>query len=822
MKYDITEIAKIVRADFTPGRNGSVSVLLTDSRSLTFPEETLFFALVTERNDGHRYIGDLYRKGVRNFVVSTLPDDAGEMADANFLLVSDTLQALQTLAAAHRRRFHIPVIGVAGSNGKTVVKEWLYQLLCDDYTMVRSPRSYNSQIGVPLSVWEIDEHTQLAVIEVGISKSGEMDHLEPIVQPTVGILTNVGEAHQEGFASIQEKCEEKLSLFRRSDAIIYDGDNPVVTEAFNKMCMGTREIAWSHVDIDAPLYISRIEKNEQSTHVEYIYLRAKSSFTIPFVEDGAIQDAIHCLAVMLYLGTDPEIIARRMSRLEPIAMRMEVKEGINNCLLINDSYNSDINSLDIALDFQSRRSAAQSMRRTLILSDILQSGVPSDELYERVSELVRRKGVQRLVGIGYEIMAHAALFDVEKEFYATTDEFLQSGRADHFSRELILIKGARKFHFESICEALELKQHETILEVNLDAVVHNYNFYKEKLRPTTRVICMVKAFGYGAGSYELAKTLQDRGCDCLAVAVADEGAELRKQGITMPIMVMNPEMSSFHTLFRYDLEPEVYSFKLFDALLVEARRQGLLHYPVHIKIDSGMHRLGFEEKDMPLLAERLSSQDTLSARSVFSHFAGSDEACFDDYTYRQIALFSRCADAVQAASPHRVLRHILNTAGITRFTDYQFDAVRLGIGLYGVSSYGDNSGLRTVSSLKTTILQIRDLEAGETVGYSRRGLLSRPSRIAAIPIGYADGYDRHLGNGRGCVVVNGKRAPIVGNICMDVTLIDVTGIDCKEGDRVEIFGEQLPVEELAGWLGTIPYEILTSVSSRVKRVYYRE
>ena len=822
MKYSITEIAKLVRADFRKNRECAVSVLLTDSRSLTFPEETLFFALATERNDGHRYVFDLYRKGVCNFVVSRIPEHADEMGEANFLVVPDTLQALQALAAAHRRRFKIPVIGVAGSNGKTVVKEWLYQLLCEDYTMVRSPRSYNSQIGVPLSVWEINEQTELAVIEAGISKSGEMDKLEPIVQPTVGILTNVGEAHQEGFSTIQEKCEEKLSLFRRSDAIIYDGDDPLITESFNKMCMGTREIAWSHVNIDSPLYISKIEKEEMSTRIEYIYLRTKSGFTIPFVEDGAVQDAIHCLAVMLYLGTDVDVIARRMSRLEPIAMRMEVKEGINNCLLINDSYNSDINSLGIALDFQSRRSAARSMRRTLILSDILQSGVPSDELYERVASLVRHKGVQRLVGIGYEIMAHAACFNIEKEFYATTEEFLQSGRIDRFSRELILIKGARRFHFESVCEALELKQHETILEVNLDAIVHNYNFYKEKLNPSTRMICMVKAFGYGAGSYELAKTLQDHGCDYLAVAVADEGAELRKQGITMPIMVMNPEMSSFHTLFRYDLEPEVYSFKLFDALLVEARRQGLLHYPVHIKIDSGMHRLGFEEKDMPLLAERLSSQDNLSARSVFSHFAGSDEACFDDYSRHQIALFTRCADAVQAASPHKVLRHILNTAGITRFTDFQFDAVRLGIGLYGVSPYGDNKGLRTVSTLKTTILQIRDLAAGETVGYSRRGVLERPSRIAAIPIGYADGLDRHLGNGKGCVVVNGKRAPIVGNICMDVTLIDVTDIDCREGDRVEIFGEQLPVEEMAGWLGTIPYEILTSVSSRVKRVYYRE
>ena len=822
MNYKITDIVCILQAKCDIVHECTVSDLLTDSRYLTFPEKTLFFALVTKRNDAHRYIGDLYRKGVRNFVVSSLPEDRKQMADANFLLVKDTLSALQSLAAAHRKRFKIPVIGVAGSNGKTVVKEWLYQLLHEDYNMVRSPRSYNSQIGVPLSVWEIDENTELAVIEAGISKPGEMDKLEAIIKPTFGILTYLGDAHQEGFSSMQEKCIEKLSLFTHSESVIYDGDDPLIVDSAEKMCMGTREIAWSRKDKDRALYISKIVKGEDSTRIDYDYLRFSSSFTIPFVEDASIEDAIHCLAVMLYLGKTGEEIAARMCKLEPVAMRMEVKEGRNGCLIINDSYNSDINSLDIALDFQNRRSAARGMRRTLILSDILQSGMSPDELYRRVAEIVIHKKIDRFIGIGRELLSYKSLFPMEAEFYSTTGEFLSSGAAECFSNELILIKGSRNYHFEEISEALELKQHETILEVNLDAIIDNYNYYKQKLKPETKIICMVKAFGYGAGSYELAKTLQDRGCDYLAVAVADEGAELRKAGITMPIMVMNPEMNSFRTLFRYSLEPEVYSFKLLDALIYEAERQGIMRYPIHVKIDSGMHRLGFTLEDMPRLSERLKSQTTVMARSVFSHFAGSDEPRFDAFSRQQIALFKECAVAVQSATPQPVMRHILNTSGITRFTEEQMEAVRLGIGLYGISACGMDTDLRTVSTLKTTILQIKELDEDQTVGYSRRGVLTRRSRIAAIPIGYADGLNRHLGNRKGAVVVNGKRAPIVGNICMDVCMIDVTDIDCKEGDRVEIFGEQLPVTEVAEWLQTIPYEILTSVSSRVKRVYYRE
>ena len=821
MNYTISEIALIIKAEDYKFPEKEVSVILTDSRSLTFPEETLFFALVTERNNAHRYIYDLYRKGVRHFVISDNIANKDKMPDANFLKVPDTLAALQQLATAHRNRFDIPVIGVTGSNGKTIVKEWLYQLLHEDYNMVRSPRSYNSQIGVPLSIWQMNESTELAVIEAGISQPGEMDKLEAIIKPTVGIITNIGGAHQEGFASMQEKSLEKLTLFKDSDCIIYNGDSALISDTVEKMCLGTREIAWSYKDKNGPLYIIKVTKEDENTRIRYSYLQYEGEFVIPFVGDAAVENAIHCLAVMLYLGKGPNEITEKMAKLEPVAMRLEVKEGRNNCLVINDTYNSDINSLEIALDFQVRRATA-GMRRTLILSDILQSGMLPATLYRKVSQILMHKGVDRLIGIGPEISACEKSFGMDAEFYLTTDSFLNSGAAERFNNELILIKGSRDFHFEQISEALELKQHETILEVNLDALIDNFNFYRQKLKPETKIICMVKAFGYGAGSYEVAKSLQDRGCDYLAVAVADEGAELRKAGITMPIMVMNPEMNSFRTLFGYSLEPEIYSFKLLKAFSKEAEQLGIMHYPVHIKIDSGMHRLGFTFEDMPLLVNELSAMPSIRARSVFSHFAGSDETRFDDFSLRQIAIFKDCARIIQNVTPFPVMRHILNTAGISRFTDEQMEGVRLGLGLYGISPIGNEPGLRNVSTLKTTILQIKELDADQTVGYSRKGVLSRKSRIAALPIGYADGVDRHLGNGKGYVIINGRQAPYVGNICMDVCMVDVTDIDCQEGDKVEIFGDQLSVCVLAKWLDTIPYEILTSVSSRVKRVYYRE
>ena len=822
MNYTTSQIATIVKASLTLRHDNTISVLLTDSRSLTFPEESIFFALVTERNDGHRYIKELYDKGVRDFVINYMPSESEDMPEANFLQVSNTLVAMQMLAAHHRREFSIPVIGITGSNGKTSVKEWLYQLLQEDYNIVRSPRSYNSQTGVPLSVWQLNEKTELALFEAGISRPDEMHRLEEIIHPTIGIITNIGDAHQEGFASIQQKCMEKLTLLQGCDYIIYDGDNEIIRDCVEKRCLGAYEIAWSRKDRDKPLYISAIEKGENSTLIRYTYLQYLLEVTIPYTDDASIQNAIHCLAIMLYLNIDHDVIRQRMLQLEPLAMRMEVKEGNNNCLIINDSYNSDMDSLTIALDFQARRAANGNIKRTLILSDIFQTGLPPAALYRKVSDLLKRKGIERLIGIGPIISDNAYLFDIDKEFYASTREFTEALTPNMFHNELILIKGARDFHFELISEALELKQHETILEVNLDALVENLNHYRSKLHPDTKVVCMVKAFGYGAGSYEIAKTLQEHGVDYLAVAVADEGAELRKAGITMPIIVMNPEMSSFRTLFSYRLEPEIYSFNLLNALLAEGEKLGVSGYPIHIKIDSGMHRLGFTENQIDDLTQILQSQIVLMTRSVFSHLSGSDEAQHDAYTQQQVATFNRCADKIQNASKHKVLRHILNTAGIARFSEYQMDMVRLGIGLYGVSPTDDNQGLRPVSTLKTTILQIHEYEAGDTIGYGRHGVLNRRSRIAAIPIGYADGFDRRLGNSRGEVLVNGHRAPIVGNVCMDICMIDVTDIPCNEGDRVEIFGENLPVQNISKNLDTIPYEILTSISNRVKRVYYRE
>ena len=822
MNYTTSQIATIIKATCNLHTDCSLSVLLTDSRSLTFPEESIFFALVTERNDGHRYIKELYDKGVRNFVVNYKPTESDEMPEANFLQVANTLVAMQMLAAHHRRQFDIPVIGITGSNGKTSVKEWLHQLLQDDYNIVRSPRSYNSQTGVPLSVWQMNEKTELALFEAGISRPDEMHRLEEIIHPTIGLITNIGDAHQEGFASVQQKCMEKLTLLQGCDCIIYDGDNEIIRDCIEKRCLGAYEIAWSRKDRDKPLYISSIEKGENSTLIQYTYLQYLLEVSIPYTDDASIQNAIHCLAIMLYLNRQPDIISERMKRLEPLAMRMEVKEGNNNCLIINDSYNSDMDSLTIALDFQARRAASGNMKRTLILSDIFQTGLPPAALYRKVSDLLKRKGIERLIGIGPIISDNAYLFDIEKEFYGSTREFNEALTPNMFHNELILIKGARDFHFELISEALELKQHETILEVNLDALVNNLNSYRSLLHNDTKVVCMVKAFGYGAGSYEIAKTLQEHGVDYLAVAVADEGAELRKAGITMPIIVMNPEISSFRTLFSYRLEPEIYSFNLLNALLAEGEKLGVSGYPIHIKIDSGMHRLGFTANQIDELAGILQSQIVLMARSVFTHLAGSDEEVHDSYTEQQIATFTHCADIIQNASKHKVLRHVLNTAGITRFTEHQMDMVRLGIGLYGVSPMKTSQILRPVSTLKTTILQIHEYEAGTTIGYGRNGILCRTSRIAAIPIGYADGFDRRLGNGRGEVLVNGHRAPIVGNVCMDICMIDVTDIPCNEGDRVEIFGENLPVQELAQRLDTIAYEVLTSISSRVKRIYYRE
>ena len=816
MNYSIEKITTLIGARRIGTADAQISWLLTDSRSLCFPEETLFFALKTARNDGHKYIADLYRRGVRNFVVSKSAK-LGDHEGANFLVVPSPLEALQRLAERHRDEFDIPVVGITGSNGKTMVKEWLYQVLSPDHNVTRSPKSYNSQIGVPLSVWLLNEQTDVALIEAGISQPGEMPLLADIIQPTIGVLTSIGAPHQENFRSLEEKCMEKLQLFHDAQVIIYNADDDLVSRCVRRSGFKGEKIGW-HKDM--------VEMYE-----------------LPFIDEASIECSLAVAATALYLGVTPEQLRERMARLEPVAMRLEVKEGQHGCTLINDSYNSDINSLAIALDFMARRTSLSPSKGeesdsspsgrlggVLILSDIQQSGMSDEELYKEVNNLCVKRGVSKLIGIGPRISTHQSTFSVgEKSFFADTEAFLASEAFRSLHDEVILIKGARQFGFDRITEQLEQKVHETILEVNLNAVVDNLNYFRSFLKPETKLVCMVKADAYGAGAVEVAKTLQDHRVDYLAVAVADEGVELRRNGITQNIIIMNPEMTAFKTMFDYELEPEVYSFRLMDALIRAAEKEGITDWPVHIKLDTGMHRLGFNpETDMDELISRLKHQNAIIPRSVFSHFVGSDSDDFDNFSRLQFERFLKGSEQLQSAFSHHILRHMDNSAGIEHFPERQLDMCRLGLGLYGIDPYSSpltthQSPLQCVSTLKTTILQLRHVPKEETVGYSRKGVLTRDSIIAAIPIGYADGLNRHLGRGACYCLVNGHKAPYVGNICMDVAMIDVTDIpDVHEGDMVEIFGRNLPVSVLSDVLDTIPYEVLTAVSGRVKKVYFQD
>ena len=819
MKYSIEKVTTLIGARRIGETDAQIGWLLTDSRSLCFPEETLFFALRSARNDGHRYIADLYRRGVRNFVVEAKGYD-DFLPGANFLIVPSPLAALQRLAERHRDEFDVPIIGITGSNGKTMVKEWLYQLLLPSQKIVRSPRSYNSQIGVPLSVWLLNEQTEVGIFEAGISQPGEMFALRDIIQPTIGVFTSLGTAHQENFRSMEEKCMEKLELMHDTEAMVYCSDNDTVSRCIRRMQYKGEKIAWSQCDEQAALFVKSTTSLPHSTRITYIWKDEENCFEIPFIDEASVEDVITCAAVALYMGLTPAQLADRMPRLEPVAMRLEVKEGQRGCVLINDSYNSDVNSLDIALDFMNRREAA---KKTLILSDIFQTGTSPEALYAQVSDLAVKRGIDKFIGIGSELAAQADKIQIaDKLFFADVPHFLSSAAFATLRDELILLKGSRSFGFDQITEQLEQKVHETILEVNLNSVVENLNYYRSFLKSETKMVCMIKADAYGAGAVEIAKTLQDQRVDYLAVAVADEGVTLRKAGITANIMIMNPEMTAFKTMFDYELEPEVYSFRLMEALIKAARKEGITGWPVHIKFDTGMHRLGFDPvEDIDELIDHLVHQQAIIPRSVFSHFVGSDSDGFDDFSARQFALFEEGSRKLQSAFPHHILRHMDNSAGIEHFPERQMDMCRLGIGLYGVDPR-DNRILHTVSTLKTTILQLRHVPKGETVGYSRKGKIERNSVIAAIPIGYADGLNRHLGNRHGYCLVNGQKAEYVGNICMDVAMIDVTDIPCKEGDQVEIFGEHLPVTQLSDELDTIPYEVLTGVSNRVKRVYFQD
>lgn len=823
--YTIQEIAAAIQGELLSSKfpEEIISDILIDSRRMISPDNSLFFALQTRNNDGHKYIRELHEKGIRNFVISNPEYIPG---DSNCILVKDTLEALQKLSAKHRSKFDIPVIGITGSNGKTIVKEWLFQLLDPDYTIARSPKSYNSQIGVPLSVWQLKSETTLGIFEAGISEPDEMHRLQTIIQPTIGIFTNIGEAHGKNFISEKQKAGEKLKLFTKVNTLVYSPDYSDIQETIirSRLLNSIGTFTWSRKQ-NADLHIVRISKGEDNkTKITGIHKNKEISIDIPFTDEASIENAIHCWAIMRSMGYGNETIAERMLGLQPVAMRLELKEGINHCTIINDSYNSDINSLTIALDFMLQHK--QHKKRSVILSDILQSGKNATELYSEIAELLQRKKIDRIIGIGASITKHAASFEMEGQFFLNTSDFLKKFPFTEFQHESILLKGARIFEFEQISQALQQKDHETVLEINLNALIHNLNFYRKKIRPDTRIMAMVKAFSYGSGSFEIANTLQFHNIDYLAVAYADEGVELRKAGIKTPIMVMNPDEQSFDAILKHGLEPEIYNFRSL-KLLEEATRTNLIPdnkpVKVHIKLDTGMHRLGFGEHEVDGLIERLKAINLIYVQSVFSHLASSDDPEDDDFSRLQIEKFERMAEKIQQNSTHDILRHILNSAGISRFPKAQFDMVRLGISLYGIASaIQDAPMLENVTTLKSTISQIKTIPPGDTIGYNRKWKAEEEMKIAIVPVGYADGLNRKLSNGKGSVMINQQRVPIVGNICMDMCMVNITKLDAKEGDDVVIFGKENPISEVAELIDTIPYELLTNISRRVKRVYYHE
>lgn len=822
--YYITDIAEITGGKIIHSSDSShanqIQHLLIDSRKIIYPESSVFIAIKGDRNDGHKYIQDVYDAGVRNFIVETLHATSLQNNDVNIIHVKNGLHALQQIAAYHRKQFQYPVIGITGSNGKTIVKEWLYQLLKDDLNIVRNPKSFNSQVGVPLSVWQMNESHQLGIFEAGISLKDEMENLQHIIKPSIGILTNIGSAHDEGFKNTKEKLHEKLKLFSKSDLLIYCSDQSAVEEnvsSFSKQHPHLKIVEWSKNGNAKSLNFD-IDIKKSSTIISLRKGAQIVSVNIPFTDEASVANACTCFAFLISINRVSTDILKRFEELQPVEMRLQLKEGINNCVIINDSYNADINALQIALDFLDQQSAGYT--KTVILSDILQTGLSSDELYSQVSKLLKQKGVQNIIAIGKQIGKHKKIFDSNTQYFESTQSFIDSFKSLDFSQQIILLKGARQFQFEKISALLEKKVHETVFEINLNALVNNLNVYRSKLKPGVKLMGMVKAFSYGAGSYEIAKVLEFNRIDYLTVAYADEGVTLRKAGIKSPIMVMNPEVTSFDTILQNNLEPEIYTFFILEQLIKACDGEEV---SIHIEVDCGMKRLGFDEAEMDQLIAMLKQYPNIRVRSVFAHLAASEDKKHDEFTREQISKFKRIAEKVDTAFEYPVLKHILNSSGIVRFPEAQFDMVRLGIGLYGVDpSEKIQKHLQQIGTLKTVISQLREIKNYETVGYSRKGKVIVDSKIATVAIGYADGLNRRLGNGKGFMLVNGKHAQIVGSICMDMTMLDVTNIDCKEGDEVIVFGKEIDINDVADKVGTIPYEILTSVSQRVKRVYYYE
>ena len=802
---------------------------ITDSRQVMVPEQSIFFAIRGERHDGHQFIGELYGKGVREFVVDTAamtPERRSEWAgytDATFHEVANSLQTLQQWATVHRMQFQLPVIGITGSNGKTIVKEWLTQLLNPTFVVARSPKSYNSQVGVPLSVRQLNETHTLAIFEAGISKPHEMQLLEPIIRPAIGIFTNIGTAHDEGFRSCKQKVAEKLRLFTRSEVLIYRQDYPEIDEEVNLLLKAVnpsiRLVRWHMGDGPATEFCATVEQDQLQLHHP---THGNWALQLPFADPASVENLIHCVVTLISIGiTDPADLQSRLHRLRPVSMRLELKEGIKHCVVIDDSYNNDVAGLQLALSFLQQQ--VNRDRKVVILSDVLQSGQKEDELYAHIGRLVSEQNLSGFIGIGPELSRHAQYFPAGSQFYASTEAFLTGEPLSRYRDSVVLVKGARTFSFERIVQRLQRKFHGTVLEINLDALTHNLNYYRQKAGPETKIMAMVKAFAYGSGSAEVAQLLQFQRVDYLAVAYADEGVTLRQNGIELPVMVMNPSPETFATLLDYQLEPEIYSFRILHEWIdfLEARPHA--SSSVHIKIDTGMHRLGFRAEELGEVGALVARQPRMRVASVFSHLVGADEAQFNAFSREQYEQFIAGTDALTASLGYCPLRHLLNSAGIVRFPEFKLDMVRLGIGLYGVeATRQEQRMLRTVGTLKTVISQIKTVPAGDTVGYSRSGLLDHEARIGTLAIGYADGFDRRLGKGVGQVLVNGVLCPTIGNVCMDMTMVDLTGIDAAEGDEVIIFGEGAPISDLAQAIDTIPYEILTGVSERVKRVFYKE
>lgn len=787
-----------------------------DSRSVTVPESTMFFALKGKSHNGHDYVKELYGRGVRNFVVDENREEFAALKEAKFFWVDDVLKALQTFAKSHREKRKAEIVAVTGSNGKTIVKEWLYQLLADDFVVYRSPRSYNSQVGVPLALSGIEENTQLAVIEAGISQKGEMVKLESMIKPDIGIFTHLGDAHGENFASLREKLAEKAILFRYCRTIIGQEG-----EAMDYI-MGVAErkadfMVWGEGD-KANVKVRTLSVSERCRRVGIRYEDRDFLLEIPFSDQASFENCMNAVCVLLLKRVATEKICARVKDLQPIAMRMEIKEGIHHCILINDYYNSDAASFHLALNTLTMQDKEK--KRVVILSDFIDTGSDRENLYREVAGMLQKAGVSLFIGIGEELRKYRCYFTMEARFYPDTDSFLKQEKKDRFSEEVILIKGARKFRFEFIAGFLQKQSHNTVLEVDLDAMVHNLNYFRSLVPGGTKIAVMVKAFSYGSGSGEVANLLQYQGVDYLMVAFADEGVALRAEGIHTPIAVMNPQPEAFDNMIEFNLEPEIYSLEILEQFDEVLKKHGIDKYPVHLKLNTGMNRSGLDPDELAALFVFFETKRRVVIRSVFSHLAGSDQEVHDEFTLQQIQLFTEMTEKIQLHFDYKILRHILNSAGIERFPQYSFDMVRLGIGLHGISAVG--AALSPVSTFKTYIASVRDVKAQETVGYGRKGKVERDARIAVVPVGYADGLNRHLSNGNGQMIIKGQRVPVIGNICMDTCMLDVTDAEVNVGDEAEIFGKHIPVTEVAEKLDTIPYEVLTGVAQRVKRVYFKE